>query len=197
MGRRWQNEWLTPSGYLLLALGLLILPLRWLLAWLVAVAVHEGCHLAAVLLCGGRVDAFWLDAGGASIVANDLMAGQELFCVLAGPVGAVILLLPWIRWIPATAVCAVLQSACNLLPLAFLDGGRAVRCVLGMWMMDRKADKISRIIHNICVSAIAVFGIYAAFWMKLGLMPVILSLWCAAKGNFVKIPCKEGRPAVQ
>ena len=197
MGRHWQNEWLTPSGCLLLAMGLLILPLRWLLAWLVAVAVHEGCHLAAVILCGGRVDAFRLDAGGASMVANDLTSAQEIFCVLAGPIGAVILLLPWIRWIPATAVCAVLQSACNLLPLVFLDGGRAVRCVLEMWMMEQKADIISRSIHNICISAIAAFGIYAALWLKLGLMPVILSLWCAVRGNFVKIPCKEGHPAVQ
>ena len=197
MGRPQRIEALTASGCLALAFLLLILPLRWVLAWLLAAAVHEVCHLLAVWLCGGSVDYLRLDAKGASMAANDLTAAQELFCVLAGPVGAVILLLPLMRVFPATAVCAFFQSAYNLLPFEGLDGGRALRCGLGMVLTERNADRISRGIHFACVAAVLCLGLYGAFWLKLGMAPLILSVWLAIKGKSAKIPCNQAVQAVQ
>ena len=142
MGRPWRNNWLTASGSLLLALSLLLLPLRWVLAWLLAVAVHEGCHMLAVWLCGGSLESLRLNGWGASMVANDLTAPQELLCVLAGPIGGAVVLLPLMRYLPATAVCGLLQSAYNLLPFIDLDGGRALRIVLEFLLPKEKVERV-------------------------------------------------------
>ena len=197
MGRPWRNNWLTASGSLLLALSLLLLPLRWVLAWLLAAAVHEGCHLLAVWLCGGSLESLRLDGRGATMAANDLTAAQELICVLAGPVGAVVLLLPLVRILPAAAVCALFQSAYNLLPFEALDGGRALGTALCLLFPGKVANKIARAIHWICVTAVLLLGLYSAIWLKLGLMPLILSIWLAIKGNSGKIPCNRWPQAVQ
>lgn len=187
----------AASGFLLLALGLLILPLRWVLAWLLAAAIHECCHLIAVKLCGGSMAALRLNSWGASMVANDLTSTQELLCVLAGPVGALVVLLPLIRFLPATAVCGLLQSSYNLLPFAGLDGGRALQIGLEIRLSRTKAEKIAKVIHRICLMMVLSFGFYSAIWLKLGFMPLILAIWLAIKGNPGKIPCNRTHLAVQ
>ena len=68
-------------------------------------------------------------AGGAVMDASPMSTVRELFCVLAGPIGGMLLSL-FFRWIPRVAICAVFQSAFNLLPIYPLDGGRAVGCIL-------------------------------------------------------------------
>lgn len=112
----------------LAALAILILPLNWLLAGLAAAGVHELCHYLAVKAAGGRVWGFRVGVGGAVMEAAPMSAGKELLCVLAGPMGGILLTLCF-RWIPRTAICAGLQSAFNLLPVMPLDGGRAVGCI--------------------------------------------------------------------
>ena len=197
MERRYPTDGLTASGFLLLSLGLLILPLRWVLAWLLAAAIHECCHLIAVKLCGGSVAALRLNGWGASMVANDLSAPQEFLCVLAGPIGGAVVLLPLMRFLPATAICGLLQSAYNLLPFIDLDGGRSLRIVLEFILPKEKAARIAWIVHAICVLVVLSFGIYSAFWLKLGIMPLILSIWLVIKGNSGKRPCNQSHLAVQ
>lgn len=197
MERRYPIDGMTASGYLLLSLGLLLLPLRWVLAWLLAAAIHECCHLIAVKLCGGSVATLRLNGWGASMVANDLTAPQELLCVLAGPIGGAVVLLPLMRYLPATAVCGLLQSAYNLLPFIDLDGGRVLRIVLEFLLPKEKVERVIWIVHAICVLLVVSFGIYSAFWLKLGIMPLILTIWLVIKGNSGKRPCNQPHLAVQ
>ena len=117
---------LGPDVCIFLALGLLILPLRWLLAAILAAAFHEGCHWLAVRLCGGSITALRIGSSGAQMDAVGLSAGKNLICSLAGPVGGLFLLL-FMQWIPCIALCALCQSAYNLLPIGPLDGGQALR----------------------------------------------------------------------
>ena len=197
MGQFRPDNLLRVSGSLVLALALLILPLRWVLAWIMAAAIHEVCHLAAVRLCGGRVDYIRADAWGATMVAEDLSQPQELFCVLAGPIGASLVLLPLVRWLPATAVCALCQSAYNLLPFSNRDGGRALGCALRLALPSDRVDRVCQMIHRVCICGILLAGIYGSFWLKLGLMPLLLSIWLVIKGNSGKIPCNRWPQAVQ
>lgn len=191
-----RNRSITAGACIALALGLLILPLRWLLASLVAAAFHEFCHLAAIRLCGGKVTGFSLDSGGAVITADQLSRGAELLCALAGPLGGALMLLT-ARWMPAVAVCAAAQSAYNLLPVFPLDGGRAFSCAAKLLLPPKAARYAISAVEWGAIALIGVGAVYASFWLGLGIMPLLLALAVIAKAKSGKIPCKPERQRVQ
>ncbi len=161
------------------ALALLLFPLKWVLAWMLAAAVHELGHIGAVYLCHGKIHGITLRLGGAKLETDYLSPRQELFCALAGPAAGLSLLLVG-RWLPRTALLALAQSAYNLLPLFPLDGGRALRALakkyppkLGLWM-ERGA-----------VAAMAVLGLWISF--SLGPVPLMVLAVLLLKRNS---PCK-------
>ena len=69
---------ISAGAFLLGALLLLILPLKWLLAALSAAMIHELCHLAAVKLTGGYVHEICIGRGGASIKIGPMDSLKEL-----------------------------------------------------------------------------------------------------------------------
>lgn len=186
----------SGAACVLLALMVLVLPLKWLLAALLAAAVHEGFHIAAVYLLGGQIHGLSLGSGGAVISAAPMSQGRELFCVLAGPVGSLILLL-FARWIPRTAVCALIQSAYNLLPFLNLDGGRALRCLLALFLPEKTADRICGGVQSGFAACLILLGLYAALRLALGWMPLMAALYISIKGGAIKIPCKSAGIGVQ
>lgn len=170
MRERCTEPILTAGGCVGLALMLLVLPLRWILAWCAAAAVHEGCHALALILCSGRILSVRLGLGGAQIAVTPLTPGRELLCALAGPVGALGLLALG-RQFPVLAVCAALQSSYNLLPLYPLDGGRALRCLLGV--------TACRWIAGLTKAALLALALYGT--RTLGPLPLLLTLLLLSK----------------
>jgi len=165
---------ISPSACLLAAMMLLLLPLRWIISALIAAVFHEFCHALAVYLCGGRIEAMTVGDRGAVMLADTLHAGKELICILAGPVGSLLLVL-FMRWIPRIAFCALVHTAYNLLPIYPLDGGRALRCIL--------PDKFCCIIQTVFLAVIWVFAIYLSVFRYLGAFPMIIAfvLWKSKK----------------
>ena len=98
------NVWLDPNLFITFAVLAFLVPLPWLLSWVVAVCFHELCHLVAVRLCGGSVSTFTLRLGGAIMESTDLSDNAYIFSVLAGPVGGLVLVLLG-RWFPRLAIC--------------------------------------------------------------------------------------------
>lgn len=111
--------------FLLLALWVLALPLKWVAGALAAAAVHELGHLAALWMWNVPVHEMELDLWGAVIRTGPMEDQEELCCALAGPLAGALVCLFW-RWVPEVAVCAGVQSLFNLIPLYPLDGGRAL-----------------------------------------------------------------------
>ena len=95
--------------------------------FLLAAALHEAGHLAALWLLDIPVEALELRAGGAVIRANLRNEPRELWALAAGP-GVNLLLAAVFRrpWQPF-ALCNLALAIGNLLPLPKRDGGRIVR----------------------------------------------------------------------
>ena len=123
--------------WLLLSAALLISPAPVTLAVLLAAALHEGGHLAALAAFGVPVEGVRLGAMGAVIHARGaarLSYGRELCVTLAGPavnlvcaplLAALSVRLGW-DWGLLFAGAHAVLGAYNLLPVAPLDGARSL-----------------------------------------------------------------------
>lgn len=170
-----RSDSVSAGALILLALMLLLLPLRWLLAAFVAAIFHELCHFAAVWLCGGHISDFQVGNMGAVMRAEHLSRGKALFCILAGPLGGLLLLFT-AKWFPLVAVCALCQSAYNLLPIEALDGGHALRCAAELLLSPRAAKNLCTWAERLCLLAIGVGAMYTSVILRLGFMPLLLAL---------------------
>lgn len=122
----------TGGFWLVLALMLLLFPVRFLAGVLTAALVHEWGHLLAIWITGGQVRRIRLHPGGAGIDTAPMEPGQEAICAMAGPVFGALTILWW-RTFPELALAGLVQTVFNLLPVYPLDGGRVLRnlCRIG------------------------------------------------------------------
>ena len=179
----------SPAFFPLLAAMVLLLPLRWCLAFFSAALVHESCHLLALYLCGEKASHFSVSAAGATIRSTPLPRRQALLCTVAGPLGG-LLLVPLAQWFPRLAICAATQSVFNLLPIRSLDGGQVLRICLEHFLPRDTADSLCHRTEVLIFTVTAALGIYCSFVLKLGLLPVLVAGMVITKGRIGKIPCK-------
>ena len=118
------------AGFLVfIATLILLFPIRLIIAWFVAIIIHELGHYTALRLLRIRVYSVRLRVFGAVMITEPISGWREAFCAAAGPIaGFCVLLIA--RWMPCTAVFAFVHSVYNLLPISSLDGGRIFKCVL-------------------------------------------------------------------
>lgn len=168
------------NTYIYLTILLFVIPLRWIVSWLVAVAFHEFCHWLAVRLCRGSVYCLEIGLGGATMQCSNMTNGYRLFSILCGPIGG-LLLVGIGRWFPRVALCSFFLSLYNLMPLLPLDGGRAL-CIL------LKESKWFFAFQKTFVAVLLSIAIFCTFYLKLGLLPMaaVAILYLRSR----KIPCK-------
>ena len=170
-----------PSIYLYLAVLLLVLPVKWLIAWLIAVSFHEFCNLITIKLCGGTSYKLYVGFGGAIISCSDLTSKRFILALLAGPVGGILLLILG-RLFPRIARCSWALSAYNLLPLLPLDGGQALHLLI-------KSSRLYYTIERIVLILLMIFSIHLSVNLHFGPLPVaaVAMLWIKNRNS----PCKE------
>ncbi len=156
--------------YLTLAVALLLLPLRWVMAWLLAVTIHETGHYVALRLCKIPIFAIEISPLGVTMHTGDLQGKETVFCALAGPFFA-LLFTALSSVLPCTAVCILFQSLYNLLPVCPLDGGRALRAILCRLLPSPWVGYIESGI--LCLTAL-VF-LYLFYFFRLGIVPALLT----------------------
>lgn len=170
-GRRLDSkiEFSVSAGALLwLAALLLLLPLQWVFALILAVCVHECAHGIAVCLTGGSILGVHIGGTGTVLVCQPMSGVKEVICAVAGPISSLLLLL-LIPRMPRTAICGAVHGLYNLIPLIPLDGGRILRCIVEKLFSPSCAGKVFSgiqiairiVIAALCVLASGKIGILA------------------------------------
>ena len=126
-----------PGFYFLTGVAILLIPIRWLFAWVVAVLIHELSHILMLYSSGKKVYGIQIGAFGAKIRTQPLAGIAGILCALAGPIGGLLPIL-FIRIMPRIAICSAILSFVNLLPIFPLDGGRVI-----VMLCDRCSDRVS------------------------------------------------------
>ncbi len=183
----------APPVFITMALAVLLLPLRWIVAWLIAVTVHETGHLLACCICGSKIHSVTIKPMGAVIESDSLTPEKQLLTSLAGPIiGASLILLA--KWLPVTAALAACHSLFNLLPIRNLDGSAALENFLYWIGFGNKTDNICRIIDGITRCVLAGFVLYI-FW-RLSWPIALFALLLVFRG-MKRTSCKHSALRVQ
>lgn len=147
-------------GFLLLLGWLFYVDVQNIMPWaLLACCCHELGHYLAVLLCGGKVKGISLSVVGAEMnLPSTFSYGQELYCVLAGPLVNLLLSFWYCYSFPLFAGLNFALALLNLLPLSRLDGGRALYCFLALCCPYGWNDQVAVVCDVICSAFVLVLG---------------------------------------
>lgn len=178
----------SGGACILAALLCLVLPLDWVAAAALAAIFHELCHFLAVCAAGGKVQCLTIGMTGARMDAAPMPPWKELMCILAGPTGSLSLILV-ASVFHRVALCGMVQGIFNLLPVSPLDGGRALSCGAEMLFSPAAANRICSTVKWITLVMILLAGLWGSLVLKLGFMPLIISLLLILRSSDGKIPC--------
>ena len=181
--------------YFVLAVALLILPISWILAWLAAAFVHEIGHYIIIRVCRYRVYRIAIGCCGA-LMETENLGNKEWICAAAGPLFGLFLLV-FVRWIPKVAICALMQSAFNLLPINTMDGGRIISGMLLRLFPRSTAMRISSVVSSATITAIIFLTIVLVLRYRLELIPCFLFCGVIIRFLIIKFPCKDAPLRVQ
>jgi len=175
----------TDAGFLLsLSLAILLIPLKWLLSWLLAAVVHELAHLLAMRCFRCKAVGMRIGICGARIDGEPLPDWAAFLCAAAGP-SASLCLVFLARWLPHVAICGFIHGIFNLLPLYPMDGRHMLdRLLSGM----KHADVIIAVVRIAVSTVLILCGIWL-FRMSLGPLPLLaaaLVIWNDRKNTLQK-----------
>ena len=144
------------------------------LPFALAATAHEAAHVLAILACGGRVERLRVRAAGAVMLHRVLPPGKTALCALAGPAANAVCAAAFARSAPRFAAVSVLLGAYNLLPIEPLDGGTALRAVLGAREPPDRCDRIMRVVRDAALAALALGALWCALYLRGGVWPLLL-----------------------
>ena len=160
--------------YLMLALLLLIIPLPWLVAMFVAGGFHELCHWIVLRVLTGVNAPIYLSGDSARMPIPDMPIWKEMLCAMAGPAGGLLLTF-FAPIFPRLALCAMLQSMYNLIPIYPMDGGRILSCVMRFLFAPPIAYKIMTIVSVMIRCLILMLGVYGSLFLGWGIFPLLFA----------------------
>ncbi len=173
---------------------------------MLACAVHELGHYAAILACGESVKGIRLTVIGAEMVLeHPLGYWQEGLTALAGP-GVNLLLALIFCCFEEGLLFAGLNLALalfNLAPVGRLDGGRAVYCTLALLSGPDLAGRVGGWLDGLCALGMAAAGLLLA-GLRGNFTLLLAAVWLSAGifrqniyGRKRNRACQRGRKKVQ
>lgn len=183
---------ISTSFYILIAVLILILPLQLVIAWTIATIIHELAHVLAVLRCSS-IDGIHISAAGIRLSTPTMTYKHELLCALCGPVSGFFLLF-FYRYIPLIALCGVIQSVINLIPINERDGARVTKALFIIFLGQKKGEGSFAVLEWIIKILLQIGFVLICFRLQLWallLCGILLQIFSG------KIPCKHRRQIVQ
>lgn len=178
-----------PSACFLMAALILLLPLDWLIAALLAAAVHELGHLAVIYAFGSCPELISIGGFGARIHTGPLDNRKEFFCAAAGPTAS-LFLLSLCRYFPKLAFCGMAQGMFNLVPVHPMDGGRMLHCVL-RGLFPQQAERIFLVLQSLVLCGIVCLALMLTIHGIAGFLPALTCITVLSRLILSKIPCKS------
>lgn len=181
---------LAPGFAAALCLLRLLAEPRVFYAFLAAAAAHEAGHVMAIYLVGGRVTGIRLGMCDAKIETRGLGYRQEIFCALAGPGMSVLVCLALRKAYATCAAISLLLGLFNAMPIYPLDGGRALRAGLCLFLPLGRAEAVSNLVSlAVCAAGLA-GAVFCARTYALGFAPV--ALWLVVFARVLRHGHEEG-----
>lgn len=186
---------LEPGLLIGLAIAILVVPISWLTAWIIAVAIHELGHYCVLRICTKGIYGAQFGGGGIKLYTEELGRVEGL-CALAGPVASFIVSMTCIPF-PRLRICAFVQAIYNVLPIYPLDGGRILKWFITHILKIRNFELIFKWVTIILIVILSYTTIILIHRYSLGVLPIILPIHLFVKYWSTKYSCKECRLRVQ
>lgn len=179
------------GGFLLLAATLYYLDGQGVLFWAAsACLLHELGHLSAIYALGGRVARLRLSISGAEMTlsaARNLDPCAQMLAALAGPVSNLALAVLSTRLVEnygetwfLFAGLNLSLAAFNLLPMAQLDGGRALYWLVTLLWSQRTAQRIVTLTSKGTAVALLLCGTVLLYATKTNFTLFVTAFWLTA-----------------
>ena len=180
---------IQPGSLIILAISLLLLPINWVLGWVLAAWVHEIGHLICIHYFRIPILSVSVGIQGAKIHSGPIPFPTNFLCTLAGPIGGLMLLFG-IRLIPEAAICGLIQSSWNLIPMFSMDGSCAIKILL-MKLFPQYVDKLHKGIENTTVLLITIAVIYISIKLSVGILPFLIWILFLIRNKKEKLLAKN------
>lgn len=184
------------SLFIISALSILLLPLKWVIAWLIASGIHELGHYIALKIFRIHIHTVTFSHNGVIMHTEPIAIFPSLICYLSGPLCGMLLLLGVYRF-PHLAICGFFQSLFNLMPIYPLDGGRALDAILFACFTDRVAIRMKRTIMWVTLCILFLISLHLSLRFDRGYVCFLVYSLLLLKVNPIKIPCKHRDQIVQ
>lgn len=190
------NITVSSGFFVLLVIAGLLFPLQWVVAWIIASVIHECGHFIALRICNVSWSSMKIRPHGFQINVDTMTPIKEVICAAGGPLIG-LAPLAFARMVPRTAVCALIQTVCNLLPLSSLDGSRILSGILHGFLSDRRAVQVSLILERAFIILIGFLTLCMSLFGFYGIFPLIILTLILIKIIRIKFPCKRSGIRVQ
>ena len=161
--------------------------------------LHELGHLLSMKLCGYRVKRFEITAVGGNIVCEEKHKSYffDIIVALSGPMVNFILIILIYKLIGlgffaknGMFYLAVnfLLMAVNLLPVSFLDGGRALSALLSLFILPDKRERVMYVVSLIFSTFLVVGGAYLLYITGFNFSLLLIGVYLTFM--LLKVGCK-------
>lgn len=192
------NSFFAVSPYLILffPVVLLIIPIPWICAAVCSIVIHEACHILVARLLGKRIACISINSDGAEILMDNMSCIEELIVAAAGPCSCIFALF-LAQHFPRFAVCSVVHSLYNLLPLYPSDGGRMIYSFAKLLFSANTAQKLYKAIEKLFWILIFFAAAVAIIFCHIGPLPVATGAILVIRQYKRKNSCKDDKLRVQ